>query len=293
MKYLYFLALGMGLISCVSQKKYDALVEDKMALENLANSKDAENKQLQTSIDSLNVSVGKMVEDHNSLTNQYTRLQSEKDYLAKQLKDVNDTFNALINANNGTLERKAKEAKDLLAELNKREQKLKELERLIAAKDKQMKGIKAKLLNALNQYQGKGIEIKSKDGKIYISLDNSLLFASGKWELNQKALHAINQLGKVLASEKSLQVLIEGHTDNIPYNHAVLEDNWDLSVKRATSVVRQLLKTNNISPSRITAAGRSKYNPILTNSSKEGRAKNRRIEIIILPDLSDIEKILK
>lgn len=294
MKYILPILIGISLSSCVSQKKYDALNDETNGLKQALNQKNTEFNKINESLDSLNVSYALLSSQNKTLQNDVERLTAERDYLQKQLADLNETFNALINANNGALDRKAKETKDLLDKLNKREQKLKSLESLIAAKDKQMSSLKNKLLSALKNYKGKGVEIYSKDGKIYISLDNSLLFPSGSWKLNTKALDAINQLSIVLASDKSLNVLIEGHTDNVPYKgNNVLNDNWDLSVKRSTSVVKQLLKNKELSPKRITAAGRSKYNPIENNSTKTGRAKNRRIEIIVLPDLSELEGILK
>ena len=125
-------------------------------------------------------------------------------------------------------------------------------------------------------------------------MDDKLLFASGSWTINEQGLNAIRNLASVLENEKEISVLIEGHTDNVPYRgNGQVKDNWDLSVMRATSVVRALLKSGNIEPVRLSASGRSEYLPIDTADSAEARAKNRRTEIILTPNLDQLFQLIQ
>ena len=143
-------------------------------------------------------------------------------------------------------------------------------------------------------FENNGLTIEQKNGKVYVSLDESLLFASGKYDIEKKGKEALNSLGAVLEKNSDVNVLVEGHTDNVPYSGSgILKDNWDLSVKRATSVVKIILETNDINAQRLTAAGRADYIPIASNDTKEGRAANRRTEIILTPKLDELMKLLE
>ncbi|MGB0428205.1 MAG: OmpA/MotB family protein, partial [Flavobacteriales bacterium] len=181
----------------------------------------------------------------------------------------------------------------LIDQLQDQNRKMIDLEANIQAAKNKLSQLRSKISQALSQFEGRGMNVQQKDGKLYISLDNSLLFASGKWDLGSAAKPAIKQLAEVLVQEKDLEVLIEGHTDNVDFNgSSVLKDNWDLSVKRATSVVKELTKNKALEARRLTAAGRGEFNPIAGNDTKAGKAKNRRIEIIIQPDLSIFGELL-
>ncbi|MGD2005551.1 MAG: OmpA family protein, partial [Flavobacteriaceae bacterium] len=128
---------------------------------------------------------------------------------------------------------------------------------------------------------------------VYVSMQNKLLFRSGQWQVGTEGKQALQQLAQVLAENPDIAVLIEGHTDNVPYQgKGPLEGNWDLSTKRATAVVNLLLKNSQVLPQNLTAAGRSEYLPIGPNSSSEGRAANRRIEVILSPNLDEISALL-
>jgi chemotaxis protein MotB len=177
--------------------------------------------------------------------------------------------------------------------LASREQRLNELENIISTKDSLMSSLKNKVSNALLGFKGKGLGIEQKNGRVYVSLDNSLLFASGKWMADEKGKVAINNLAQVLADNPEIQILIEGHTDNVPFGaRSEIKDNWDLSVMRATSIVKLLQENKNINPNRFTAAGRGEFVPVASNETKEGKAENRRIEIILTPDLGPLFKLL-
>jgi chemotaxis protein MotB len=135
--------------------------------------------------------------------------------------------------------------------------------------------------------------VVQKNGKVYISLEEDLLFASGKYEVNSGGVSALSKLSTALAIQKDLEILVEGHTDSIPLSgRGLVKDNWDLSVMRATNVVKVLLKTPSLDPLQLTAAGRAEFVPISTNKTKEGRSANRRIEMILSPNLDDLFELL-
>ena len=148
-------------------------------------------------------------------------------------------------------------------------------------------------MDALVGFEGKGLTITQRDGKIYVSLENRLLFPSGSWQVDSEGRRAIAEITKVLVAQPDIRVMIEGHTDNVPYRgQGVLKDNWDLSVMRATAIVKLITQNPSIDPRNITAAGRSEYDPVLPNTNSDNRARNRRTEVIITPDLSAIEKMI-
>jgi chemotaxis protein MotB len=182
----------------------------------------------------------------------------------------------------------------LQAELGERDQRLRELESALRRKDEAVKALKDKVMSALTGFEGNGLSISTKNGKVYVSMDEKLLFKSGSYQVDQRGVQALGQLSNVLAQNKDINVMIEGHTDNVPYNGSgVLKDNWDLSVKRATSIVRIIIQNKGVAPKRLTVAGRSKYIPVETNATAVGRSKNRRTEIILTPKLDELFRLLE
>jgi len=178
----------------------------------------------------------------------------------------------------------------LLAE---KEARLNELQSILDQKDAEVKALKNKVTNALKGFEEMGLTIYEKNGKVYVSLDEKLLFASGSWDIDNRGKEALTELGKVLANDTNINVVIEGHTDNVPYRGSGnVKDNWDLSVMRATAVVREILKNKDINPQRISASGRSEYVPVDIEDSREARAKNRRTEIILTPKLDELFQII-
>ncbi|RUT78372.1 OmpA family protein [Ancylomarina longa] len=181
----------------------------------------------------------------------------------------------------------------LQTEIGKRDRRLKELESALNRKDEAVRALKQKVRNALTGFEGNGLSISTRNGKVYVSMEEKLLFQSASYQVDQRGVKALDQLAVVLAQNKDINVMIEGHTDNVPYHGSgALKDNWDLSVKRATSIVRILIRNKGIAPQRLTVAGRSKYVPVESNSSALGRSKNRRTEIILTPKLDELFKIL-
>ena len=142
-------------------------------------------------------------------------------------------------------------------------------------------------------FEGKGLTITQKNGMVYISMEDKLLFKSGSFDIDSRGAEAVKQVSKVLGQNKDINIMVEGHTDNVPYQgRGELKDNWDLSVKRATTVVRLMLQNKELSPERITGAGRSEYLPIDTAKTAEARQKNRRTEIILTPKLDELIRII-
>lgn len=189
-----------------------------------------------------------------------------------------------------TLQKKLENAE---RDLNIRSERIDELEEVIAAQKKQMTELKDKISAALTNFEGKGLEVYQKNGKVYVSMENKLLFSSGSWVVNERGTAAVVELAKVLAENPDIDVLIEGHTDTDPYKGSgVIQNNWDLSTKRATAVVQILIQNKEIPPKNITAAGRSEFAPVADNTTPEGKAKNRRIEVILTPKLEQLSTLL-
>ena len=158
----------------------------------------------------------------------------------------------------------------------------------VKRKDSAMLALRNSVADALVGFEDQGLTVTTRNGRVYVSMDNKLMFASGSFNVNANGKSALNKLANVLKEKDDINILVEGHTDSVPYRGSgKISDNWDLSAKRATSIVR-ILTAGNIDPKKITAAGRGEFNPIASNATKDGRAKNRRTEIILMPDLSNL-----
>lgn len=301
------LLLGLGILSllslgsCVSKKKMaemtkqrDLFYEEKEKAEKALARARAMNDSLLTAAQTYDRDRTRFKNDLIELQGEYDRLKQECDELQK--------------AYEGKLKSNKSEAQKLLQELNDKENRLRQLEDDLRLREKRVKELedilqaqrdavtqlRDKLLKALKGYTDKGLNVYEKDGRVYVSMDEKLLFASGKTEVNRDGQMALTELGKVLESDPSLQVVVEGHTDNVPLSGSgPIKDNWELSVLRAASVTKILLENRNIDPKRITPAGRGEFIPVGTNETKEGRAKNRRTEIIIEPRLDELMKLIK
>lgn len=183
------------------------------------------------------------------------------------------------------------EAKD--AALKEREARIKELERLIAEKDAATRALKDKVSDALLNFKDKGLTVTQKNGRIYVSMEAKLLFPSGSTQINPEGKNALIELGKVLEKQNDITILVEGHTDTDPMKGTgCIKDNWELSVMRSTAVVRLMLENSQIDPAVLTAAGRSEFVPVDPAKNAAAKAKNRRIEIILTPNLDQLFKIL-
>lgn len=187
------------------------------------------------------------------------------------------------------LNNKKQQLEDMSIELQKREQRVNELEEIIANKDAMVRALKEKVANALLGFRDKGLSVIEKDGKVYISMDAKLLFASGSTKVDSEGIKALKELAKVLEDQKDLEILVEGHTDTDKMrsnSHPV--DNWELSVLRATSVVKIMLENSKMDPTTVSASGRSQFIPI----DIKNKAKNRRIEVVLIPKLDELFEII-
>lgn len=315
MKKILFIILALSLISsCVSKKvyteleeKYDKLRENNSSLfsENqdlIEKKKELEESKLklQSEIDKLSSAKDKLTNAVDQLEEKKRKLEQEYDNLsemsAEQLSDKEKQNRELLvqlQEKESRLSEESARLEKLQTELNQRSERVDQLENLIASKEAAMQRLKDAVSSALQGFEGKGLTVERKNGKVYVSMENKLLFGSGSWSVGDQGRSAVVNLAGVLKKNPDINVLIEGHTDNVPYGgKGAVSDNWDLSTKRATAIVRILVR-NNVDPKQITAAGRSKFLPVASNSSVSGKAKNRRIEIILAPNLDAINDLLK
>ncbi len=303
----------MGLMSsCVSSQIFEDLKKENEALK-------AENEELYARLDAVETSADKY--KVLNLQKEVDRLKAENSRLARELQAVQnnydrlkESYDALDENSSSALSENFQRNRKLLTELEAKEKQLAEesarldqlrrdlanrsrrvdeLEGIIAAKDAKMKQLKDAISAALTNFEGNGLTVEQRDGKVYVSMENKLLFESGSWAVNSRGREAVLALGEVLAVNKEIAVLIEGHTDNVPYGgNGPLKNNWDLSTKRATAIVDILVQNSGIPKGNLTAAGRGEYAPLAPNNTSEGRAKNRRIEVILTPKLDEITKLL-
>lgn len=308
-------AVAFALTSaCVPAKKFKEL-EDRYA--NLEQKNENLNNQLSDckDLNSLRGEELKIAEKQlEELKEEQRKLQDEHRQLLSKQENLQNSYNALEKNSSSALAENSKRNRELLAELEAKEKalaaekdrleklekdlqersrRIDELEGVIAAKDAKMQELKNSISKALTAFEGKGLTVEERDGKVYVSMENKLLFSSGSWAVGSQGRQAVKQLGTVLADNPDINVLIEGHTDNVPYGGSgALEDNWDLSTKRATAIVHILEENKQIEAERLTAAGRGEHFPIATNETAEGKAKNRRIEVILTPKLDEVSQLL-
>jgi chemotaxis protein MotB len=311
---LILTVLSFTTISCVSSKLYKELEGKYTTLKN--------------DYDSLNADSEAVLNDKNTLQNQFDQLQSDYDAtllernqlqqdltaLQKKYDTLNDAYTALEQNSSIAIADNVQKNRELLAQLEAKElaleaendrllkleadmqersQRIAELEALIASKDQAMLDLKNAISKALTAFEGKGLTVEQRDGKVYVSMENKLLFKSGSWAVGTEGRVAIEQLGTVLEDNPDIVVLIEGHTDNDPFSsRGQIANNWDLSTKRATAIVQILSENTAINPKSLTAAGRGEFAPIASNETTVGKSKNRRIEIVLTPKLDEISKLL-
>lgn len=310
-----FLSSILLLTSCVSSKVYKDLESQHAQLQD-------ENRELSQNYEDLQSLNQKNESDLAALQAEYESTKAERDRLQQEYNTTKTSYEKLktsydaLEANSSSaLAENSRRNRELLAELDTKEKALiaekarlerlekdlaarskrvDELEGVIAAKDAKMNALKNAISKALVNFEGKGLTVEQREGKVYVSMENKLLFSSGSWAVGAEGRKAVQQLATVLAQNPDIAVLIEGHTDNVPYNGSgQLNDNWDLSTKRATSIVQLLQENSGIDKQNLTAAGRGEFAPIASNDTAEGRAKNRRIEVILTPKLDEINKLLQ
>lgn len=289
-----------GLTSCiVSKKKFDELSRRKSALE-------AEKADCEESLKAKQAELDKFMALNDSLQKDTTVLGAELRVAQANYASLNDTYQKLKNTHNKIVTNNqtelSKMSKDLSErelkintlenELHERERRVKELENVLARKDSAVNAIKDKLTKSLLGFKDKDITVKVKDGKVYVSLSEQLLFKSGSIKVDEKGVEALKKLAEAIRDDKTLNITVEGHTDDVPVNKgANFEDNWELSVLRATSITK-ILVSNGFSPVNIMPAGHGEFMPVAEGKSAEARRLNRRTEIIVSPKLDELFKLL-
>lgn len=323
------IALSVFIVACVPAKKVEDIKRKKELCEEQRAALKEQNRKLDEDFTEISEKYEDIKKRHKALTGDTTIQGKSLRLMTKNYDQLNQTYELLLEKNKEllsgneaetaklfnnlknsqaelqkqtdalvaarmSLEAKEKNLIKLQSELEVRAKRVDELESVLARKDSAVNALKAKVQNALLGFENEGLTIEQKNGKVYVSLDNSLLFASGSYNVEAKGKEVLQNLSGVLEKNADVNVLVEGHTDNVPYNGSgVLKDNWDLSVKRATSVVKILLDKSSIDAKRLTAAGRADFVPIASNDTAEGRATNRRTEIILTPKLDELFEILE
>ena len=314
---LQFFIVLLLISACVPAKKYKDLLErEKVCSEELAKFKkssgeyEALSKDLQTKFANASRDLSKLIQDTTALGSKYRLLLRDYNIIDGEYKSLQKSFDKLKNlsaretaelqnqleAKNNELQIKEdallkldQELKEKQRLLIEREKRVNELEEAIRKKEAAVQLLKAKVANALRGFENQGLSVVQKNGKIYVSLEAKLLFKSGSTFVEEEGVRALVELGKALESEKDLEIIVEGHTDTDKLNSSSSpKNNWELSVLRATSVVQILLNNSSMTPSQIMAGGRGEFLPIDVSD----KAKNRRIEVIISPNLNELFEII-
>lgn len=296
-KLLMFVALSLICSSCVSNKVYNASRAEVMRLESELSALRARHSALEQLNNELNGeklglqdNLSTLTAEHDALRKQYASLDADRAKLARDLDQLRD----MLDKGNAEASRMLQELQRNQADLEERSQRVEELESLLKAREEAIAAIRSQVSDALLGFEGKGLTISTRDGKVYVSMEDKLLFRSGSYEIGRDGEKAVRDLAKVLAANPDINVMVEGHTDDVRYTpNAYLKDNLDLSAKRATTVVRLLLENKEIAPERIVAAGRGESLPVAEGKTAEARAKNRRTEIILTPKYDELMKLME
>ena len=313
-KSLFAVVALVVITSCVSPKVYKDLEAKYADLKSENRKLSKENQALLNAKTAAENELKQLKLTYDEAVSQRDKLEGEYNATKASLDNLKSSYDALEQNSSKAIAENSQKNRELLAQLEAKEQalaaenarleKLKreledrsnrvaELEKVIADKDAAMTALKEAISRALTDFEGKGLTVEQRDGKVYVSMENKLLFSSGSWAVGTEGRRAVQQLGSVLGDNPDIAVLIEGHTDNVPYSgNGPLTTNWDLSTKRATSIVNILRENSSISPENLTAAGRGEYAPVASNDTPEDRAKNRRIEVILTPKLDELSRLL-
>jgi chemotaxis protein MotB len=299
--------LAATFTSCVSTKKYNALTEKC----------NEESSALNAKVDELNTQVNELSSDNQRYNKEVAQLKADTARLGSMLRLLTADYNELdrshellkvqfaanfedaakamteLKALQDSLLAREDRVKAMQKELDMKGKNLADLQTAIHKQDSITNALRKAVSDALTGFEGKGLTVHIKDGKVYVSLEEKLLFASGKWDVSKDGISALKDLAKVLENNPDINVLIEGHTDNVPLNSQnQVADNWDLSVMRATSIVKILLNNGKINPTRLVASGRGEFLPVEPNTSAASKARNRRTEIILSPKLDELLQII-
>lgn len=277
------------LFSCVSSKKFKK--------------SQADYAELQTKFNTVQGDLTNCNDAKAELARQKSALENDKTSLNNQIADLNKQLD-FLKANNTTVLKQlqdmsvvsssqAESIKKSLDNIGAKDAYIQDLQSALARKDSMNLALVMNLKGAIGNLQDDDINIKVDKGVVYVDISDKLLFKSGKYEVTSQAKTVLGKVAAVLKNQPDIEFMVEGHTDNVPFKSGVLLDNWDLSVKRATAVVRILQNEYGLDPKKMAAAGRGEYFPLVDNSTAENRATNRRTRIVILPQLDQFFKLLE
>jgi chemotaxis protein MotB len=322
------LILFLG-IACVPTQKYREMESKKLELNEerddlfASNEKmNVENLEMKSRIETLEADIEKVQEEQAEVQEEYDKLKEVYDELSRRYEDLSRSQEALLAGHNRETKRlltelqsaqqdliekenilkeleenaarKMVDLEQLRAELEARNRRMIELEQVLMAKDAQMNDLKDALSDALYGFEKEGLSVYTKNGMLYVSMDEKLLFQTGSIEVDPRGVEALITLAGVLEENRDINITVEGHTDNVPVRpNPSFNDNWDLSVKRATSIVRIILDNSSVDPKRLVASGRGEHLPIDAANTAEARRKNRRTDIILTPRLDELYDLLE
>lgn len=276
MKKVLFIAASALLVctSCVTKKKY--LLAENGRLEAIARGDELQNQLVNCR------------DDNDDLNSRLSSLERDTTRMGKNIRN----YQSMLSTNMTEQEKLNALLSQKMSELDERERTINELQDMIKAQTDRVQSLLNNVKDALLGFSSDELTIREKDGKVYVAMSDKLLFESGSARVDKRGKEALAKLAEVLNKQTGIDVYIEGHTDSKPINTAQFKDNWDLSVIRATSVVRILTKDYNVNPLQILPCGRGEFMPVADNETAEGRAKNRRTEIIMAPKLDELYKML-
>lgn len=270
------------LFSCVSTKKYKSQIARYDELSSTYAKLQGDNKDCDVERAALRLSKSQMETDIANLNKHIEFLKQNNTQALRQLEDL-----SVISA------AQAASIKKSMENIGAKDAYIQDLQTSLARKDSLNLALVMNLKGAIGNLNDEDINIKVDKGVVYIDISDKLLFKSGSYDVTERAKEVLGKVAVVLKNQPDIEFMVEGHTDNVPYRRGVLLDNWDLSVKRATSVVRILQNQYGLDPAKMAASGRSEYNPLVANDSVEGKAANRRTRIVILPQLDQFFKLLE
>lgn len=311
-KILLFGGLIVFFSSCVSLKEFNE-TKDRLTAENeqLQRNKmelEAANAEFKSRVEQLNTRNKELQSQLEEVLYNLNVQKQNNSALQKNVDDLQKQMEALNSGSSAEIEKLLAELQRARGDLNAREDKLREAEReleernaklielqnVLAQKEQAVQDLKKKVMDALVGFNNNGLTVHEKNGKVYVSLDEKLLFKTGQWDVDPKGQQALKELSNVLAQNPDINIMVEGHTDDVPmHGSGAVKDNWDLSVMRATAVTKILTQNSQIDPKRIIAAGRSEYLPLSPDKTAEGRQMNRRTEIILTPNLDELLEIIE
>lgn len=280
------LLIVLALNSCVSMKKYNAMHADAMRLEGELNA-------AQTRVTDLDGRVERLSNEKTLLIQDSTRLYNDYQYSRNKYNELQEKYRQLLADGSAEASRMLHELEKSQQAMEENMRRVSELEISLKNREEAMNAIRRKVADALTGFEGKGLSISTRNGNVYVSMEDKLLFRSGSFQIDPEGARAVRDLATVLAQNPDINIMVEGHTDDVPYRAAGnLQDNLDLSAKRATTVVRLILENKEIIPDRIVASGRGEWLPVDPAKTQEARAKNRRTEVILSPKLGELMQVV-